>query len=65
MSLSQQNWKQNIKQAMLADQQECLTYIDLMVNKKLQEGLFLVAKERPDNPLKFLGEFLIRESGAK
>lgn len=49
---------------MLADQRECMTYIDLMVNKKLQEGLFLVAKERPDNPLKFLGEFLLRESGA-
>ena len=37
-------------------------YFELSVSKILQKGLEALDKERPSNPLKFLGEYLISHS---
>lgn len=37
-------------------------YLNEHVTPVLLQGMRLVAKEKPENPLKFLGEFLLKES---
>ena len=40
-------------------------YIQVTVQKDIQEGLLKVAREKPDNPIYFLGEYLYNKSKKK
>ena len=40
-------------------------YIQATVQKDVQEGLLKVAREKPDNPIYFLGEYLYNKSKKK
>ena len=42
-----------------------LEYIQATVQKDVQEGLLKVAREKPDNPVYFLGEYLYNKSKNK
>jgi len=42
-----------------------LDYIQATVQKDVQEGLLKVAREKPDNPIYFLGEYLYNKSKKK
>ena len=39
-----------------------LDYIQLTVQKEVQQGLLEVARKKPKKPIKFLGEFLVLKS---
>ena len=39
-----------------------LDYIQLTVQKEVQQGLLEVARKKPKKPIKFLGEFLVQKS---
>ena len=40
-------------------------YIKMTVEKELIEGLFLLSQEQPENPIEYLGNFLINKSKEK
>ena len=42
-----------------------LDYIRITVQKEVQQGLLNVARARPDNPIEYLGKFLLGESKKK
>ena len=42
-----------------------LDYIKVTVQKEVQQGLLKLAREKPDNPVEYLGKFLIAESKKK
>ena len=42
-----------------------LDYIRVTVQKEVQQGLLNVARVRPDNPIEYLGKFLLGESKKK
>ena len=42
-----------------------LDYIRVTVQKEVQQGLLNVARARPDNPIEYLGKFLLGESKKK
>ena len=42
-----------------------LDYIQATVQKDVQEGLLKVAREKPNNPVYFLGEYLYNKSKKK
>ncbi len=42
-----------------------LDYIRVTVQKEVQQGLLKLAKERPDNPVEYLGKYLIGEAKKK
>jgi len=42
-----------------------LDYIRVTVQKEVQQGLLKVAREKPDNPIEFLGKYLVNESKKK
>jgi len=42
-----------------------LDYIKVTVQKEVQDGLLKVAREKPNNPIEFLGKYLISESKKK
>ena len=42
-----------------------LDYIKVTVQKEVQDGLLKVAREKPSNPIEFLGKYLISESKKK
>lgn len=42
-----------------------LDYIRVTVQKEVQQGLLNVARTRPDNPIEYLGKFLLGESKKK
>ena len=39
-----------------------LDYIQLTVQKEVQQGLLEVARKKPKKPIKFLGEYLVQKS---
>ena len=39
-----------------------IEYIEATVQKDVQEGLLALARERPDNPVEFLGKYLYNKS---
>ena len=39
-----------------------IDYIQLTVQKEVQQGLLEVARKKPKKPIKFLGEFLVQKS---
>ena len=42
-----------------------LDYIKVTVQEEVQQGLLKVAREKPDNPIEFLGKFLVNASKKK
>jgi len=42
-----------------------LDYIRITVQKEVQEGLLKVAREKPNNPIEYLGKYLIGEAKKK
>ena len=42
-----------------------LDYIQLTVQKEVQQGLLEVARKKPKKPIKFLGEYLVQKSKYK
>ena len=42
-----------------------LDYIRVTVQKEVQQGLLKLARERPDNPVEYLGKYLIGEAKKK
>jgi len=42
-----------------------LDYIRITVQKDVQQGLLNVARARPDNPIEYLGKYLIGEAKKK
>ena len=42
-----------------------LDYIRVTVQKEVQQGLLDVARKKPDNPIEYLGKYLISESKKK
>ena len=42
-----------------------LDYIRVTVQEEVQQGLLKVAREKPDNPIEFLGKFLVNASKKK
>ena len=40
-------------------------YIQATVSKELTEGMLIIAQTHPDNPVEFLGKFLIERSKKK
>ena len=42
-----------------------IEYIEATVQKDVQEGLLALARERPDNPVEFLGKYLYNKSKKK
>ena len=42
-----------------------LDYIKVTVQKEVQDGFLKVAREKPSNPIEFLGKYLISESKKK
>ena len=42
-----------------------LDYIRITVQKEVEQGLLKVAKERPLNPIEYLGKYLLNESKNK
>ena len=42
-----------------------LDYIKVTVQEEVQQGLLKVAREKPDNPIQFLGKFLVNASKKK
>ncbi len=42
-----------------------IEYIQATVQKDVQEGLLALARERPDNPVEFLGKYLYNKSKKK
>ena len=42
-----------------------MDYIRITVQKEVQQGLLNVARARPDNPIEYLGKFLLGESKKK
>ena len=42
-----------------------LDYIRVTVQNEVQQGLLKVAREKPDNPIEFLGKYLVNESKKK
>lgn len=39
-----------------------LDYIQITVQKEVQQGLLEVARKKPKKPIKFLGEYLVQKS---
>ena len=44
---------------------QTLDYIKVTVQEEVQQGLLKVAREKPDNPIEFLGKFLVNASKKK
>ena len=42
-----------------------LDYIKVTVQKEVQQGLLKVAREKPSNPIEYLGKYLIGEAKKK
>ena len=42
-----------------------LDYIKVTVQKEVQQGLLKVAREKPNNPIEYLGKYLIGEAKKK
>ena len=42
-----------------------LDYIKVTVQKEVQQGLLKIAREKPSNPIEYLGKFLIGEAKKK
>ena len=42
-----------------------LDYIKVTVQEEVQQGLLKVAREKPDNPIQFLGKLLVNASKKK
>ena len=42
-----------------------LDYIRVTVQKEVQQGLLKVAREKPNNPIEYLGKYLIGEAKKK
>lgn len=40
-------------------------YIQMTVSKELTEGMLIIAQTHPDNPIEFLGKYLIERSKKK